>query len=104
MSKLEELIAASTPGELKTEGNYLQDVDGQDIANCFYADDGAPERDPKANARRIALSWNRFPQAVELLRQAIGHLDQLAMPDAHAERVEQQARALLATIEKEAAL
>lgn len=102
-TKLEKLIAASTPGELHvmSDRRSLAEIHGVHLLTVL--DRGSETPSPEANARRLALFWNHGPKLVaalgvmtQLCRIKYGNLE----PDVYAEI--EKSEALLMEIEKQA--
>lgn len=101
-TNLEKLIAATADGGLESDGVHLMAESGTIALSTLRSRVENPQ-----NFQRIALSWNRFPEAVDIV---IGVLTALSYPrgsEAQVRCLEEiggDARTLLATIEKEAQL
>lgn len=68
-----QLCEQCTPGELKVSPRGSKAVTAD---NCWVAacDEGfLPNEQKPFNTKRIVLSWNHFPQAVELLERLLSH-------------------------------
>lgn len=106
MSKLDELIAASTPGELKAGATETRQVNRFLLTGNFALGETSlrvGSIEAEANARRLALSWNHFPEVVRLLTAIEDDYSHDRKATLNYEQVK-VIRALLTAIEKESAL